>query len=135
MPVRATYDDAQCVAPLPPADLTPSAACVVRGAIIAFLAESHDDVLTAYLARPDDSPDAIAQAVLAALHGAAQRWSRYCGLIHVGNGLCPRIRAIEYHDNGQVKRVEFHTTAPVVVSPPMLLWPPIRIDCMQDFRS
>jgi hypothetical protein len=30
----------------------------------------------------------------------------WCGLIH--GGTCPRVKAIEYHPNGQIKRVEFH---------------------------
>jgi len=35
----------------------------------------------------------------------------HCGMYH--NTTCPRIRAIEYHSNGSVKRVEFHS-APIV---------------------
>ena len=31
----------------------------------------------------------------------------YCGMIHLFT-TCPRIRAIEYHENGAIKRVEFH---------------------------
>ena len=31
---------------------------------------------------------------------------QYCGMIH--GPMCPRIAAIEYHENGQVKRVEFY---------------------------
>lgn len=30
----------------------------------------------------------------------------YCGLIH--STTCPRIKAIEYADNGMIKRIEFH---------------------------
>ena len=30
----------------------------------------------------------------------------YCGNIH--DGVCPKVKAIEYHPNGTVKRVEFH---------------------------
>lgn len=40
----------------------------------------------------------------------------HCGLIH--ETTCPRIRAIEYHPNGAVKRVEFHDYA----VPPALLF-------------
>jgi len=29
----------------------------------------------------------------------------YCGMIHAG--ACPRVKAIEYFENGMVKRVEF----------------------------
>lgn len=36
----------------------------------------------------------------------------HCGTSHTTT--CPRIRAIEYHQDGTVKRVEFHTYAPVV---------------------
>ena len=34
---------------------------------------------------------------------------RWCGCSHTG--VCPRVRAIEYHPNGQIARVEFHDTA------------------------
>ena len=30
----------------------------------------------------------------------------YCGTIHVGPGICPRISAIEYHPTGSIKRIE-----------------------------
>lgn len=30
----------------------------------------------------------------------------YCGLLH--DVTCPRIKAMEYHENGTLKRVEFH---------------------------
>ena len=33
----------------------------------------------------------------------------YCGMIH--QSTCPRIKAIEYHQDGTVKRVEFITPA------------------------
>lgn len=33
----------------------------------------------------------------------------HCGLVH--ETTCPRIKAIEYHENGIVKRVEFVTDA------------------------
>jgi hypothetical protein len=32
----------------------------------------------------------------------------HCGQHHVTGGMCPRIKAIEYHENGMVKRVEYH---------------------------
>ncbi len=32
----------------------------------------------------------------------------YCGNYHVG--VCPRIKSIEYHQNGTVARVEFYDT-------------------------
>lgn len=31
---------------------------------------------------------------------------RHCGGSHEGE--CHRVKAIEYHDNGQIKRVEYH---------------------------
>jgi len=34
----------------------------------------------------------------------------HCGLIH--GGPCPRVKAIEYHLNGTVKRVEYHDSRP-----------------------
>jgi hypothetical protein len=33
----------------------------------------------------------------------------YCGMGHIGT--CPRVKAIEYHENGTLKRVEFHAPA------------------------
>ncbi len=30
----------------------------------------------------------------------------YCG--HWHQGMCLRVKSVEYHDNGSVKRVEFH---------------------------
>lgn len=37
---------------------------------------------------------------------------QHCGMTHYQT--CPRIKAIEYHDNGTVKRVEFHEPQPVL---------------------
>ena len=37
----------------------------------------------------------------------------YCGVGHVGT--CPRVKAIEYFQNGMVKRVEFHEPKPVTL--------------------
>ena len=31
----------------------------------------------------------------------------YCGLIH--NGTCPRIKKMEYFENGTIKSIEFHS--------------------------
>jgi hypothetical protein len=31
---------------------------------------------------------------------------QFCGWYH--HGVCIRVKAIEYYDNGQIKRVEFH---------------------------
>lgn len=39
----------------------------------------------------------------------------YCGAFHAG--VCSRVKAIEYHENGMVKRVEFHA-AFQTVNPP-----------------
>lgn len=33
----------------------------------------------------------------------------HCGTMHATT--CPRIAAIEYHENGQIKRIEFHAPA------------------------
>lgn len=38
----------------------------------------------------------------------------HCGLIH--DTTCPRIRAIEYHNDGTVKRIEFHAPQPITDS-------------------
>lgn len=37
----------------------------------------------------------------------------HCGFGHTGS--CPRIKAIEYHQNGTVKRVEYHEVKPMPV--------------------
>lgn len=39
----------------------------------------------------------------------------HCGIFHLQR--CPRIKAIEYHDNGAVKRVEFHVPAEIRSTP------------------
>ena len=36
----------------------------------------------------------------------------HCGTYHIAT--CPRIKAIEYHTNGTVKRIELHEPQPVV---------------------
>ena len=35
----------------------------------------------------------------------------HCGGVHSG-GVCHRVKAIEYHQNGTVKRVEYHDPRP-----------------------
>lgn len=35
---------------------------------------------------------------------------KWCGRLHLE--VCPRVKAIEYHENGTVKRVEFHDSRP-----------------------
>ena len=47
---------------------------------------------------------------------------RWCGLIHTGNGICPTVKAIEYFEDGQIKRVEFKTPADYAL-PPLQPWP------------
>lgn len=42
-----------------------------------------------------------------------QRKCSYCGQPQ-HPGVCPMVKAIEYHENGNIKRVEFH--GPVTVS-------------------
>ncbi len=47
----------------------------------------------------------------------------HCGMGH--SGTCPRIKAIEYHQDGTIKRVEFHAAAPMESIPSTSpLWPP-----------
>lgn len=50
---------------------------------------------------------------------------RYCGTIH--GPTCPTIKAIEYYENGIVKRVEFKTNADympqTVCRPYQVTWP------------
>lgn len=36
----------------------------------------------------------------------------HCGQWHVVGGICPRVKAIDYHPDGAVKRVEYHDAAP-----------------------
>lgn len=43
----------------------------------------------------------------------------YCGSYH--SGTCGRVKAIEYHQNGTVKRVEFHEPRPAA-APDYLSW-------------
>ena len=38
----------------------------------------------------------------------AMQGCEYCGLSVTHSGVCPRVKSIEYHANGTVKRVEFH---------------------------
>jgi hypothetical protein len=33
------------------------------------------------------------------------------------DGVCPKVKSFEYFDNGQIKKVEFHSPGPVVYSP------------------
>ena len=35
----------------------------------------------------------------------------HCGMFHAGP--CPRIKAIEYYENGNVKRIEYHGAQPM----------------------
>ena len=37
----------------------------------------------------------------------------HCGLLH--EHTCPRVRVIEYYQDGSVKRIEFHDPQPVIV--------------------
>jgi len=39
----------------------------------------------------------------------------HCGMIH--GAICSRIKAIEYHQDGSVKRVEYHEPRPLVSFP------------------
>lgn len=40
---------------------------------------------------------------------------RWCGACHTGK--CPLVSAIEYHEDGSVKRVEFHASQPTQPEP------------------
>lgn len=33
---------------------------------------------------------------------------QWCGMIHLGSGICPDVKAIEYYPDGAIKRVEFY---------------------------
>ena len=56
------------------------------------------------------------------------KYCEHCGNYHTGT--CPRIKAIEYHKNGKIKRVEYHdmsaASVPFVQSKPWYL-PPYEI--------
>lgn len=47
---------------------------------------------------------------------------QHCGMIH--EATCPRIRAIEYHPDGSVKRVEFHGPIPLAPAQPWSVYDP-----------
>jgi hypothetical protein len=47
----------------------------------------------------------------------------HCGGSHVSR-TCPRIKVIEYHENGQVKRIEFFET--VTEEPPVITIGPVK---------
>ena len=49
----------------------------------------------------------------------------HCGKYHIGT--CPRIKAIEYHMFGQIKRIEFHTLVATD-------WPLVETD-MADWEA
>lgn len=58
------------------------------------------------------------------------KYCEHCGNYHTGT--CPRIKAIEYHKNGKIKRVEYHdmsaVSVPLVQSKPWRV-PPHEIAC------
>mgnify|MGYP001594088586 CR=1 FL=1 len=51
---------------------------------------------------------------------------QWCGMSG-HTGICPTIKAIEYFEDGQIKRVEFKVPAdymtPILPSPPLPIWP------------
>ncbi len=49
---------------------------------------------------------------------------RYCGESVSHAGICPRIKAIEYHPDGSIRRVEFLDNQPFPVVPAGTLLPP-----------
>lgn len=52
------------------------------------------------------------------MYGGFSNECQHCGNWH--SGVCPRIKAIEYHPNGQIARVEYHDPngPPLPPSPP-----------------
>lgn len=56
----------------------------------------------------------------------------YCGNYH--NGMCWRVKSIEYHENGAVRKVELHDSSnspPMVevsIGTPVIRYPPHRIE-------
>lgn len=46
---------------------------------------------------------------------------QHCGLVHVHAGVCHLIKAIEYFENGAVKRVEYKIPADFMLPPPPTL--------------
>ena len=54
--------------------------------------------------------------------GAGNNWGcPHCGMGH--SGMCPRIKAIEYHQDGTTKRVEYHVPQPTIWPSPPSDWP------------
>lgn len=49
---------------------------------------------------------------------------RYCGESVFHTGICPRIKAIEYHPDGSIKRVEFLENLPAGIHVTPLPPPP-----------
>lgn len=54
---------------------------------------------------------------------AVDQTCKHCGTIH--GPLCPFIKAVEYYENGTVKRVEYHNRPPLNPNP--FPWAPITI--------
>lgn len=60
----------------------------------------------------------------------------HCGNIHTGQ--CPRVKSIEYHKNGKIKRVEYFDMQPAVgvpFIPDPALNPPYKITCTGSVSS
>ena len=38
----------------------------------------------------------------------------WCGFLHISGDMCPRVKAIEYHPDGRVKRIEFWPEQPFI---------------------
>lgn len=49
----------------------------------------------------------------------------HCGGMH--GGQCPRVKSIEYHESGAVKRVEYHPTYASQPQPPLV--PLLKVTC------
>jgi hypothetical protein len=44
---------------------------------------------------------------------------QHCGFVH--NHTCPRVKAIEYYENGLIKRIEFNELATMLETHPNLV--------------
>ena len=59
---------------------------------------------------------------------------QHCGMGHTG--ACPRVKTIEYHQNGTVKRVEYFEPQPLVVgNTDPIKWTPVISGCGNDLSK
>lgn len=61
------------------------------------------------------------------MNSTADTNCQYCGMGHTGK--CPMISAIEYHEDGSVKRVEFYAPQPTQQIPVLgpTTWPDVKV--------